>query len=255
MNKKELVKSKSPKIKKTYNLNLEKKSIPKTDIISEFEFISELQNTLKNNSTIITLNDLLNYNFALDDSKNLNTTSSTNLVGKRPSTNQDEKCDLVLKDVEEDIEKENSDYLSGLCDEFTKTERIKRSDLFLSKQIPLSNYVIKINENKKELKHISKMNKDELMQTKLIYKQQYEINLEKIKKYENYIKLSEIKQIYNNVDNINEKNIKIILDKIMNYLNIKKVPKGNFDEILDIIYNLISYEIKHKYTEQVIKNS
>ena len=255
LNKKELVKSKSPKIQKTYNLNLEKKSIPKTDIISEFEFISELQNTLKNNSTIITLNDLLNYNFALDDSKNLNTTSSTSLVGKRPSTNQDEKCDLVLKDVEEDIEKENSDYLSGLCDEFTKTERIKRSDLFLSKQIPLSNYVIKINENKKELKHISKMNKDELMQTKLIYKRQYEINLEKIKKYENYIKLSEIKQIYNNVDNINEKNIKIILDKIMNYLNIKKVPKGNFDEILDIIYNLISYEIKHKYTEQVIKNS
>ena len=154
-------------------------------------------------------------------------------------------------------EKENMEYLNlnGLCDEFTKTERIKRTEPYLSKKIPLSNYEIKINENKKELQHIDQMTKDELLQTNLIYKNQYEKYLEKIKKYEKYINLEEIKQIYKNMNNIEEKNIKIILVKIMNHLIMKKIPKENFDEVFDIIYNLISYELKHNYTEKVIKNS
>ena len=62
---------------------------------------------------------------------------------------------------------ENIDDLNNLCDEFTKTERIKRSEAFLRNQIPFSNYEIKINENKKELKKINNMNRDELMQTNL----------------------------------------------------------------------------------------
>ena len=254
--KKDLRKCKSPNIKKTFNLNIEPKLNPKKDIISESEFISELQNTIKNTSTIITLNDLLNYNFNLNDSKNLNTTSATSL-GKieRPSIGPEEKYDLVLKNVEEEIEKENSNYLNDLCDEFTKTERIKRSEPFLSNKIPLSDYKIKICENKEELKHISQMTKDELMQTRLIYKQQYKMNIDKIKKYENYFNFEEIKQIYKNVNTINENNIKIILDEILNFLKRKKVPKVYLDEIIDTIYNLITYEIKHNFTEKVIKNS
>ena len=252
---------KSPRIKKNFSIIQDKKLNQKNDIISESEFLSELQNTIKNTPSRITLNDLLNYNFNLNDSKNLNTTSATSFLGKieRPTTGPEEKYDLLFKNVEEEIEKEkeNMEYLNlnGLCDEFTKTERIKRTEPYLSKKIPLSNYEIKINENKKELQHIDKMTKDELLQTNLIYKNQYEKYLEKIKKYEKYINLEEIKQIYKNMNNIEEKNIKIILVKIMNHLIMKKVPKENFDEVFDIIYNLISYELKHNYTEKAIKNS
>ena len=252
---------KSPRIKKNFSIIQDKKLSQKNDIISESEFLSELQNTIKNTPSRITLNDLLNYNFNLNDSKNLNTTSATSFLGKieRPTTGPEEKYDLLFKNVEEEIEKEkeNMEYLNlnGLCDEFTKTERIKRTEPYLSKKIPLSNYEIKINENKKELQHIDQMTKDELLQTNLIYKNQYEKYLEKIKKYEKYINLEEIKQIYKNMNNIEEKNIKIILVKIMNHLIMKKVPKENFDEVFDIIYNLISYELKHNYTEKAIKNS
>ena len=252
---------KSPRIKKNFSIIQDKKLNQKNDIISESEFLSELQNTIKNTPSRITLNDLLNYNFNLNDSKNLNTTSATSFLGKieRPTTGPEEKYDLLFKNVEEEIEKEkeNMEYLNlnGLCDEFTKTERIKRTEPYLSKKIPLSNYEIKINENKKELQHIDQMTKDELLQTNLIYKNQYEKYLEKIKKYEKYINLEEIKQIYKNMNNIEEKNIKIILVKIMNHLIMKKVPKENFDEVFDIIYNLISYELKHNYTEKAIKNS
>ena len=99
------------------------------------------------------------------------------------------------------------------------------------------------------------MTKDELMQTRLIYKQQYKMNIDKIKKYENYFNFEEIKQIYKNVNTITENNIKIILDEILNFLKRKKVPKVYLDEIIDTIYNLITYEIKHNFTEKVIKNS
>ena len=252
---------KSPRIKKNFSIIQDKKLSQKNDIISESEFLSELQNTIKNTPSRITLNDLLNYNFNLNDSKNLNTTSATSFLGKieRPTTGPEDKYDLLFKNVEEEIEKEkeNMEYLNlnGLCDEFTKTERIKRTDPYLRKKIPLSNYEIKINENKKELQNIDQMTKDELMQTNLIYKNQYEKYLEKIKKYEKYINVEDIKQIYKNNNNIEEKNIKNILVKIMNYLVMKKVPKENFDEIFDVIYNLISYELKRNYTEKAMKNS
>ena len=69
---------------------------------------------------------------------------------------------------------------------------IKRSEPFIRNKIPLSNYEIKLNTEKKALKHIEKMNKDELMQTKVLYRNQYEIYLKKIKNYENMIDLNEI---------------------------------------------------------------
>ena len=250
--------NKSPKIRKSYQTKTEKTN-QKNDIISEEEFLKELQNTIKNNPNIIKLNDLLNFNFNLEDSKNLNTTSATSLIGKieRSSAEPEEKekYDLILKNVKEEIENEEEEYLNELCDEFTKTERIKRSEPFLSKQIPFSNYEIKMNKNKKELKRIDEMNKDELMQTNLIYKNQYEKYMEKLKKYEKYINLDDIKQIYKNANNLDKNNLKIILNKIMNYLKNRKIPKENSNEIVDIIFNLISYEMKHKYTEKAIKNS
>ena len=128
--------NKSPKIRKSYQTKTEKTN-QKNDIISEEEFLKELQNTIKNNPNIIKLNDLLNFNFNLEDSKNLNTTSATSLIGKieRSSAEPEEKekYDLILKNVKEEIENEEEDYLNELCDEFTKTERIKRSEPFLSK--------------------------------------------------------------------------------------------------------------------------
>ena len=99
------------------------------------------------------------------------------------------------------------------------------------------------------------MNKDELMQTNIIYKNQYEKYMEKLKKYEKYINLDDIKQIYKDTNNLDKNNIKIILNKIMDYLKNKNISKENSDEIVDIIFNLISYEVKHKYTEKAIKNS
>ena len=251
--------NRSPKTKNS-KIITDKKPTTKNDLISEAEFICELQNTIKNTQTIITLNDLLNYNFTLNDSKNLNTTTSaTSLLDKkqRPSIGSEEKkYELVLKNVEEEMEKENLeniDDLNNLCDEFTRTERIKRSEAFLRNQIPFSNYEIKINENKKELKKINNMNRDELMQTNLKYKHQYEKYLEKIKKYKNYINIDEVKQIYKNINKLYENDIQIILDEIINYLEKKKIPKENLDDIVDIIYNIISYEIKFKYTEKAIK--
>ena len=41
----------------------------------------------------------------------------------------------------------------------------------------------------------------------------------------------------------------------MNYLKNRKIPKENSNEIVDIIFNLISYEMKHKYTEKAIQNN
>ena len=99
------------------------------------------------------------------------------------------------------------------------------------------------------------MNKDELMQTNLIYKNQYEKYMEKLKKYEKYINLDDIKQIYKDTNNLDKNNIKIILNKIMDKKKKKNISKENSDEIVDIIFNLISYEAKHKYTEKAIKNS
>ena len=129
---------------------LQIKKKPKNDIIPESQFLSELQNTIKNSTYRITLNDLYNHNFNLEDSKNLNTTSATTLLGKMENPlmgGYEEKYDLIMKNIEEETEKEKEDYLNNLCDEFTQTEMIKRAEPFLSHQIPLSNYQIKINEN------------------------------------------------------------------------------------------------------------
>ena len=243
------------KTKKIIKILTKKKPNQKNDLISVSEFVSELQNTLKNTQNIITLNDLLNYNFNLEDSKNLNTTNSTTLLEKkdRQSNISEEKYDLILTKLEGEIEKENLDYLNGLCDEFTNTEMIKRSEPFIRNKIPLSNYEIKLNTEKKALKHIEKMNKDELMQTKVLYRNQYEIYLKKIKNYENMIDLNEIKKLYKNKKRFNEKEIKIIIGEINNYLKRKKIQEKYTKEILDIICNLISFEIKYNFTEKALR--
>ena len=130
---------------------------------------------------------------------------------------------------------------------------IKRSEPFIRNKIPLSNYEIKLNTEKKALKHIEKMNKDELMQTKVLYRNQYEIYLKKIKNYENMIDLNEIKKLYKNKKRFNEKEIKIIIGEINNYLKSKKIQEKYTKEILDIICNLISFEFKYNFTEKALK--
>ena len=143
-----------------------------SDIILEKEFMKELNNAIKNNKNIVTLNDLLNHNFNSDDSKNLNTTSATTLLGKieNPSIATEKKYEfnkeenkkkennkITLKNSEE----EKSDIFSGSCDEFTHTEMIKKSEPYLINPIPCSNYEIKINHNKSKIKtkEISKYKK------------------------------------------------------------------------------------------------
>ena len=130
---------------------------------------------------------------------------------------------------------------------------IKRSEPFIRNKIPLSNYEIKLNTEKKALKHIEKMNKDELMQTKVLYRNQYEIYLKKIKNYENMIDLNEIKRLYKNKKRFNEKEIKIIIGEINNYLKSKKIQEKYTKEILDIICNLISFEFKYNFTEKALR--
>ena len=251
-------------IKKDIKENNNNKEINKlnADIITESEFIKELKNTIKNNPIIINLNDLLNHNFNSDDSKNLNTTSATTLLGKieNPSVTGEQKNEfnkdkdelnknkkLLLKNVEE----EKSDIFNGSCDEFTNTEKIQNIESYFINPIPFSNYKIKINENKKEIKQINEMSKDELMKTRTIYKNKYEEYLEKIKKYSNLIDINEIKKMYKNKNNLKNKDIKIIFNSIVDYVK-KQLPKDNIDELLDVLYNFISYDIKYKMTDKII---
>ena len=242
------------------------------DIISENDFIKVLNNIVKNNPVVITLNDLIKHNFNPDDSKNLNTTSATTLLGKveNQSITMEQKYDknkdkTKEKEKEKDNKKSKKTLLNnnseeekyifgGSCDEFTHTEIIQKSEPYLINPIPFSNYKIKINENKKEIKHIIEMSKDELMAKRLIYKNKYIKYLDAAKKYSNIIDINEVKKMYENISNLNNKNIKTIFDLITNYVK-KKLPKGKIDDLVDILYNLISYEIKYKMADKAINNN
>ena len=245
-----------PKKDVKYNNKIkENLNLYKTDIIVESEFMKELNNTIKTTPVIINLNDLLNFNFNSDDSKNLNTTSATTSLGKIefPTITAEEIVEInednsnLLKNADE----ENSEIFNVSCDEFTETEMIKRSEPYLSKQIPFSDYKIKINENKKEIKHIIEMPKDELMSTSLLYKNEYDKYMDKFKKYSDIIDLNEVKNIYKEIKNLNDKKIKKIMNFIFNMVN-KKIPEKNVNELIDILYNIISYDIKYKIAEKTI---
>ena len=201
------------------------------DMINEEVFMKELNNAIKNNLSIVNLNDLLNHNFGSDDSKNLNTTSATTLLGKIESptiATIEQKFELINKENKlsslTKIEDEKNDIFRRSCDEFTKTEMIQKAEPFLINPIPFSNYEIKINENKKEIKHINEMSKDELMETNLIYKYKYEKYLKDLKKYSDIININEIKNMCKDINNLNDKDIKIIFDSVTNYAK-KKITK------------------------------
>ena len=197
----------------------------------------------------------------------MNTTSATTLLGKveNQSISIEQKYDINKdKNKEKDKEKSKKTLLNnnsedekyifgGSCDEFTHTEIIQKSEPYLINPIPFSNYKIKINENKKEIKHIIEMSKDELMAKRLIYKNKYIKYLDAAKKYSNIIDINEVKKMYENINNLNNKNIKTIFDLITNYVK-KKLPKGKIDDLVDILYNLISYEIKYKMADKAINN-
>ena len=239
----------------------EKNNKDYSDIISVSDFMKELNNVIKSTPKIVTLKDLINHNFNSDDSKNLNTTSATTLLGKleNPSLNFEQKNESNKYEFK-NKEKMNSlnnnededDIFSASCDEFTNNEIIQKTEPYLINPIPLSNYQIKINENKKEIKNIKKLSKDKLMTTKLFYKNKYEKYLKDIKKYSDIIDINYVKKIYININYLNNKNIKKIFDSITHYVK-NKAPKEKVDEIVDILYNLVSFEIKYKMAENSIK--
>ena len=234
-----------------------------SDIISEEEFIKELNNAIRINPVIVNLNELLNHNFFSDESKNLNTTSATTLLGKieNPSNTLEQKYEIKnninkgKKSSLNDIEDEKL-LFGGSCDEFTDTEIINKFEPYLINPIPLSHYEIKINKNKKGIKkkNIIEMSNDELMNSRLIYKNKYEKYLEEFKQYSSIIDINEVKKLYANIENINKKDIKKIFDSITNYVK-KKLPKRKIDDIVDILYNLISYEIKYKMVNKAVNNN
>ena len=242
-----------------YQKELKESNSQKSDIILESDFMAELNNKIKNTPVIVTLNDLLNHNFNSDDSKNLNTTSTslgkvefpTLTVEDVVEINKDKQNLKETPNPLNNVEEEKSEIFGGSCDEFTHTEMIKRTEPYLSSKIHYSNYEIRIKKNKREIKDIYKMPKDELMMTKLLYKNKYEEYMEKIKKYSDKIDINELKNMYKNVNNLNDKEIKRIFNTIVNYVK-QKIPNKNVDELVDILYNLISYEIKYNVAETTI---
>ena len=90
------------------------------------------------------------------------------------------------------------------------------------------------------------------MKTNLFYKTQYEKYLEEIKKYRKHINLEEIKKLYQNKNILKEKDIKNIFDEVS--LSLKgKLPEKKIDDIIKILYNLMNYDIKYKYSQKAIK--
>ena len=98
------------------------------------------------------------------------------------------------------------------------------------------------------------MSNDELMNTRLIYKSKYEKYLEDFKQYSSIIDINEVKKLYANIENMKKKDIKIKFDPITNYVK-KKLPKRKIDDIVDILYNLINYEIKYNMIDKVVNNN
>jgi NIMA (never in mitosis gene a)-related kinase len=251
-------------IKKEDTSNKKENNEINTDIITEYDFMKELNNRIKNSQMIVNLNDLLNHNFNPEDTKNLNTTSATTLLEKNENPvitiiennnnnniiknelNNKEKDKKNIKNI---LEEEKTDFFAGACDEFTYTEMIQKDEPYLINRIPLSNYEIKINDNKNEINNIIDMSKDEIMKTYFIYKNKYEKYLEKVKKYLNVINLNEIKKMYSNLNTLNDKEIKKIVNSIVNYTR-QKYPGQNIDELVDNLYHMISYDIKYKITKK-----
>jgi hypothetical protein len=251
-------------IKKEDTSNKKENNEINIDIITEYDFMKELNNRIKNSQMIVNLNDLLNHNFNPEDTKNLNTTSATTLLEKNENPvitiiennnnnniiknelNNKEKDKKNIKNI---LEEEKTDFFTGACDEFTYTEMIQKDEPYLINRIPLSNYEIKINDNKNEIDHIIDMSKDEIMKTYFIYKNKYEKYLEKVKKYLNVINLNEIKKMYSNLNTLNDKEIKKIVNSIVNYTK-QKYPGQNIDELVDNLYHMISYDIKYKITKK-----
>ena len=246
---------------KKVNIKKEEKNSENSDIISEGKFIKELNKSIENNPVIVNLNELLNHNFFSDESKNLNTTSATTLLGKieNPSITVEQKYEIknnINKNKKLTLNDNEDEKLlfGGSCDEFTDTEIINKFEPYLINPIPFSHYEIKLKENKKEIKHIIEMSNDELMNTRLIYKRKYEKYLEDFKQYSSIIDINEVKKLYANIENLNKKDIKIKFEPIINYVK-KKLPKRKIDDIVDILYNLINYEIKYKMFDKAVNSN
>ena len=233
-----------------------------SDIIKESDFINALNNTIKNYPLIITLSDLYNHQFNADDTKNMNTTSATTALGKvdMPTIsveeiNEENKNDFNqnnLIKIREETKEDTIEIINNSCDEFSQTEMIKRTNTNLIKKISNFNYDEKIKENKMEIKNMIEMPKDELMKTSEIYRIKYDYYLDKINQYKDIIDIEMIRKYYANVGYANDQQINTIFNKIIQHIN-QKLPSKKAEELSDIIYNLICFEIKFKIAQKTIK--
>ena len=244
------------------NNNNNTSSSSNSDIIKESDFITALNNTIKNYPLIITLSDLYNHQFNAEDTKNMNTTSATTALGKvdMPTISVEEINEECINDfnknnlikIREETKEDTVEIINNSCDEFTQTEMIKRTETFLNKKIPNFNYEEKIKKNKIEIKNIIEMPKDELMKTSEIYKVKYDYYLDKINQYKNIIDIKAIRKYYANVGNATDQQINAIFNKIVQHIN-QRLPSKKAEELSDIIYNLICFEIKYKIAQKTIK--
>ena len=212
---------------------LERSNIDDNILIKEEEFLKVLKNTIKNNSIIMNINQLNNYQF--DDLKNLDTTSETTSL---------EKIDNGLLSLEEMYFIYNSD----------KNSNEKKIANF-SNDLERINFIEKIHKDKKALKKIIDSNDlSALVKDSKICKAQYRKILKEIEKYNNIINLDEIRNNYTMIGELSDLQLNQYFNNIISsFKNI--LNDEEFIKIANILYNLICYETKYDIILKTIKKS
>ena len=212
---------------------LERSNIDDNILIKEEEFLKVLKNTIKNNSIIMNINQLNNYQF--DDLKNLDTTSETTSLGK---------IDNGLLSLEEMYFIYNSDKNSN--------EKIIAN---FSNDLERINFIEKIHKDKKALKKIIDSNDlSALVKDSKICKAQYRKILKEIEKYNNIINLDEIRNNYTMIGELSDLQLNQYFNNIISsFKNI--LNDEEFIKVANILYNLICYETKYDIILKTIKKS
>ena len=230
-----------------------------SDLISTSEFMNVLENTKKNHSTRITLNDLFNFQFGQEENK-MDTTSATTSLLKLDNNAILSISEMYLiynSENNNNIKGENYDKnfceLNDLCDEFTEQEKKSKNVNFV-KRVPQLNYIEKIQQNKKEFKEIRGMKKYELIKNSEICKSEYEKCLSEIKKYSGIINLEKLRKSYKNIKNLTDEELNYVFEDMVMKIK-QKLPKNKAEKIAEDLYNLIYYENKYDLIERTIKKN
>ena len=230
-----------------------------SDLISTSEFMNVLENTKKNHSTRITLNDLFNFQFGQEENK-MDTTSATTSLLKLDNNAILSISEMYLiynSENNNNIKGENYDKnfceLNDLCDEFTEQEKKSKNVNFV-KRVPQLNYIEKIQQNKKEFKEIGGMKKYELIKNSEICKSEYEKCLSEIKKYSGIINLEKLRKSYKNIKNLTDEELNYVFEDMVMKIK-QKLPKNKAEKIAEDLYNLIYYENKYDLIERTIKKN